>query len=77
MYLNKPQTLIVKLMPGATHEVATSEFGGKLWKKTASMGPELDEDLRDMRETTYKGNSTRKETNSGVRLQLSHLSETD
>ena len=54
-YLNQPQTLIVKLMPGPTHERATSQFGRRFWKKTASIGPDLDEDLIDMRGTRYKG----------------------
>jgi len=53
-YLNQPQTLIVKLMLGPTHHLATSQFGRMLWKKTASIGPGLDEDLIDMRGTRYK-----------------------
>jgi len=64
-------------MAGAIYDVATSEIGEMLWKKTASMGPELDEELRDMWETTYKENSTRKEPHSGFRPQLSCLSETN
>jgi len=53
-YLYQPQTLIVKLMLGPTHQLATSEFGRMLWKKTASIGSRLDEDLKDMRSTRYK-----------------------
>lgn len=64
-------------MAGAIHDVATSEIGGMLWKKTASMGPELNKELRDIWGTTYKENSTRKEPNSGFRPQLSCLSETN
>ena len=53
-YLYQPQTLVVRLMLGPTHQLASSEFGRMLWKKTASIGPGLDKDLKDMRSTTYK-----------------------
>ncbi|CUS15106.1 unnamed protein product, partial [Tuber aestivum] len=67
LYINPAQTLIVKLLPGPIHEAATSEFGRMLWKKIARMGADLDEDLRDMRGTRYKGVSSSKEADSAFR----------
>ncbi|CUS15112.1 unnamed protein product, partial [Tuber aestivum] len=77
LYVNQAQTLVAKLMLSGIHEVATSEFGRMLWKKTASMGDDLDEDLLDMRGTRYKGVSSSKEADSAFRPQSSRPHKTN
>ncbi|KAG0638004.1 hypothetical protein HOY80DRAFT_1002110 [Tuber brumale] len=52
MYLEEQQTLIVKIMPGPIHEVATSRFAKMFDKKATLMGLD-DDDLDDMRGTRY------------------------
>jgi len=71
-YLNEPETLIVKPMTiGGIHEQATSQFARMLLKKAARIGPQLEEDLIDMRGTTYSGSEGRKEADSAFRPESS------
>ncbi|RPA90186.1 hypothetical protein L873DRAFT_1565744, partial [Choiromyces venosus 120613-1] len=56
---------IVKIMPGAVHEVATSEFGRILWEKSAAMG--LRRNLGDMGGTRYQGIASSKEADSAFK----------
>lgn len=72
-YLNEPETLIVKPMTiSGIHEEATSQFARMLWEKAARIRPQLGEELRDMRGTTYYGNlGSRKEADSAFRPQSS------
>ncbi|CUS15698.1 unnamed protein product [Tuber aestivum] len=65
LYLNDAQTLIVKIMPGPAHEVATSELTHIVRLKVGVMG--LHRALRDRRATTYQGARSKKEADSALK----------
>ncbi|PWW77935.1 hypothetical protein C7212DRAFT_276728 [Tuber magnatum] len=65
LYLNGAETLIVKIMPGPTHETATRELADKVKEKIGVMG--LRRAVRDMGGTTYLGAESQKEADSAIR----------
>ena len=66
MYLIDKQALIVKML-GETHELAASQFTRFLWRKAASVRPGLDDELVDIRTTTFTGRLHKKEGDSAYK----------
>ncbi|CUS15658.1 unnamed protein product, partial [Tuber aestivum] len=68
LYLENPQTLIVKIMPGGIHEQLIWEFGYGLRRKVDRMG--LGRALRPMGSTTYQGVKCAKEADAAFEPRL-------
>jgi len=69
LYYEYEETLVVKIMPGAVHDIAVSQFEIILTLKLASI--ELLGELSYMRATTYKGTDCEKEPDSSFRPRSS------
>ncbi|CUS15709.1 unnamed protein product [Tuber aestivum] len=75
LYLNDAETLIVKIMPGPTHETATRELALIVRLKIGAMG--LLRTVRDMGGTTYPGAASQKDADSAIRPTAFRPLETD
>ncbi|KAG0639178.1 hypothetical protein HOY80DRAFT_1136958 [Tuber brumale] len=64
-YVTQEQALIVKIMPGPTHEIVNRMFAKIIWKKAIQMG--FDEELVDAGSTTISAPGGRKEGDSTFR----------
>ncbi|PWW77762.1 hypothetical protein C7212DRAFT_292732 [Tuber magnatum] len=65
LYLNEAETLIVKIMPGLAHELATREFADTVKEKIRVMG--LRREVGDAGGTTYRTAQSAKEADSALK----------
>ncbi|KAG0643011.1 hypothetical protein HOY80DRAFT_916866 [Tuber brumale] len=75
MYLNNEKALIVKIMPGAVHEMASGGLAIVFWKKVIAMG--VDEALGPVDSTRFQGIGSHKEADAAVKPLLYRPFETD
>ena len=65
LYLNEPQTLIVKIFPGQVHELVVDEFVFTLRKEIEAKGQ--GEKICSMRSSTFKGLECSKQADGALR----------
>jgi len=68
LYLNEPQTLIIKILPGPIYDMLVDEFVHALRKKIDEKGQ--GKKICSMRSTTYKGLACSKEADGALRPKV-------
>ncbi|KAG0135874.1 hypothetical protein HOY82DRAFT_628697 [Tuber indicum] len=75
MYLNNEQALIVKIMPGAAHEMANGSLAIAFWIKAHAMG--VNQALGPINSKRFRGIGGQKEADAAVKPLLYRPLETD